>query len=82
MGLLDTQQFERTYAAELLRRIAEASTGGTPPENLWTGRREQHALLELERRGLVQLIRGKGALAFKIEQVLITEAGREKLSTL
>lgn len=78
MPEFDTGAFERSLAGQLLRRLAESDAGGAPPSELGLGVRDTMALQELERLGYVQLVRGTGAMSWRIERVTVTDEGRAR----
>jgi hypothetical protein len=81
MPLFDTSRFAETAAGQLLRRIAESGTEGAGPDDLGLTRVEEGALRELARQGYVTVRHGAGAMSWRIERVVVTEAGRAKLDS-
>jgi hypothetical protein len=80
MALFDTSRFAESAAGQLLRRIAESGTEGAGPDDLGLTRVEEGALRELGRLGYVTLRNGTGAMSWRLERVVITDAGRAKLA--
>jgi hypothetical protein len=81
MPEFDPNQFNRSAAGQLLRRLAESESGGAPASGPAWNLQDLSALHELERLGYVRLQRGAGAMSWKIVGVEITEAGRRKVQT-
>jgi hypothetical protein len=79
MGAYDTTGFMQSIAGRILRRLETIPPAGAPPSAVRLDARDTQGLMELERLGYVRLERGAGAMAWKIERVFVTEAGRKKL---
>jgi hypothetical protein len=62
----------------LLRRLVTIDASGAPPSSWGLSPRDLSALADLERMGYVVVRRGSGAMAWIIESVDLTDAGRKR----